>query len=79
MSITPEQRLTIAQEQLDRAFDLINELWTNKRLDLFFTKPEHTEEDLKLRQEIVSARIAILNASHQVEMLIINNTERVGN
>jgi hypothetical protein len=67
---TPEERLTLAQAQLDLAFDLINDLWTNDHLGLLITEPHHTKEDLEVREAIISTRLAILQASHQVQMLL---------
>lgn len=71
---TPNQRLEVAQTELNRAFSLINDLWTNEYLDLFITTDrELTEQEKKVREQIVSVRIAIINASSQVELLLDNN------
>jgi hypothetical protein len=66
----PEERLAIAQKELERAFSLINDLWTNQELGLVITLPTHTENQIAVRNLIVDTRIAIMKASNQVEMLI---------
>ena len=73
MARTPEERLEIADTELDRAFRLINELWANKYLDVFFTPRTLTEPERQIRELIVDTRIAIINASNQIELIRDNN------
>ncbi len=73
MPRTTKERLEIADAELDRAFSLINDLWANEHLGLLITKPEHTEPERQIRELIVSTRIAIMNASSQIELLKDNN------
>jgi hypothetical protein len=70
---TPSQRLETAQTEINRAFSLINDLWTNEHLDLNFATRTLTEPERQIRELIVSTRIAIINTSNQIELLIDNN------
>jgi hypothetical protein len=66
---TTSQRLDNAQIALNRAMTITTNLWTNKDLDILFSKPEHTETERQLRENLVSARIAIINASNEIQIL----------
>lgn len=71
---TPNERLDIAKTNLDTAFQLINDLWANKHLDLVINNNRQlTEQEKEIRELIVSTRMAIINASNQVELLLDKN------
>jgi hypothetical protein len=73
MSRTTEQRLDTTTQQLNIAFDLINELWTNNNLNLLLDTPELTETERQVREIILSTRLAIMNASNELTLLRIQN------
>jgi hypothetical protein len=74
MARTSTERLQETNTELETAFRLINEIWTNESLNLsFIDTTKLTAEQRELREKIVSCRIAIMNACNQVELLLENN------
>ncbi len=74
MARTSTERLQETNTELETAFRLINEIWTNESLKLsFIDTTKLTAEQRELSEKIVSCRIAIMNACNQVELLLENN------
>lgn len=73
MARTSTERLKEVEQELDLAFSLINELWADEYLDILLGETNLSPDLIRIRRKIISTRIAILNASNQVELLLANN------
>lgn len=73
MARTSTERLKEVKQELELAFSLINELWADEHLDILLGETNLSPDLIRIRRKIISTRIAILNASNQVELLLANN------